>query len=122
MANTDDKEMPMDRKSVFIKIYRHDPPTGGPPSYSEYNVPFQKGMSVMNALDYIYENLDSTIAYYDHAGCSLGICGRCVGRINGKSGLFCQTLITGDIEIEPVNTDRVVRDLVVGQKKKYSAN
>ena len=42
------------------------------PHYQTYQVPFEKGMSAMTALDYIYQNLDGTLAYYDHAGCDLG--------------------------------------------------
>jgi succinate dehydrogenase/fumarate reductase-like Fe-S protein len=75
-------------------------------------------MSAMDALDYIYQNLDGTLAYYDHAGCSLGICARCTGKINGKAGLFCQTLVEGDICLEPTSPTRVVRDLVTERKVK----
>jgi succinate dehydrogenase/fumarate reductase-like Fe-S protein len=52
-----------------------------------YAVPLDSGMSIMNALDYIYHNLDPTIAYFDHAAGTLGVCARCTGRINGKAGL-----------------------------------
>ena len=60
----------------------------------------------MDVLDYIYQNLDSTLAYYDHAGCALGICARCTGRINGKAGLFCQVPVSGDVTLEPDQTPR----------------
>jgi hypothetical protein len=73
----------------------------------------------MNALDHIYQNQDSTLAYYDHAGCTLGICGRCVGKVNGKPGLICQTPVEGDITVEPLNQERVIKDLVM---KKETAN
>ncbi len=56
----------------------------------------------MDVLDYIYQNLDSTLAYYDHAGCALGICARCTGRVNGKAGLFCQVPVSGDVTLEPI--------------------
>lgn len=105
-------------KTISVKLYRYDTSSGQEPGYSEYRIPFVEGMSAMDALDYIYQNLDGTIAYYDHAGCSLGICGRCTARINTKAGLLCQTLITGDIMIEPVSTSRVVRDLVIRTARK----
>jgi fumarate reductase iron-sulfur subunit len=103
----------MSEKLVKIKVFRFDPSLHKEPYYQIYEVPVTKGMGVMGALDYIYQNLDNTLAYYDHAGCSLGICGRCTGRTNGKSGLFCQTLIQGDITLEPISASRVVKDLVM---------
>src|SRR5208283_2613381 len=81
--------------------------------YKTYRVPYEEGMSAMDALDYIYQNQDGTLAYYDHAGCSLGICGRCTAKVNGKAGLVCQTRVEGDITLEPLNQDRVIKDLVV---------
>lgn len=103
----------MAEKTIKVKIFRYDPVAGKEPEYREYSVPFEKGMSAMDALDYVYQNLDSTLAYYDHAGCSLGICARCTGKVDGKPGLLCQTEIAGDTVIEPVNVSRVLRDLVV---------
>ncbi len=105
-------------KNITVKVFRYDPSVDAEPYYREYAVPFEKGMSAMDALDYIYQNLDSTLAYYDHAGCSLGICARCTGKINGKAGLFCQTPIDGDITLEPANKERVVKDLVIKRGKK----
>jgi succinate dehydrogenase/fumarate reductase-like Fe-S protein len=72
-------------------------------------------MSAMTALDYIYQNLDGTLAYYDHAGCDLGICARCRGIINGKPGLFCQTVLEGDVTLEPVSISKVLKDLVASK-------
>ncbi len=103
----------MAEKTIKVKIFRYDPTAGKESEYREYSVPFEKGMSAMDALDYIYQNLDGTLAYYDHAGCSLGICARCMGKLNGRPCLLCQTEITGDSVIEPVNATRVLRDLVM---------
>jgi succinate dehydrogenase/fumarate reductase-like Fe-S protein len=109
----------MSQKKIVIKLFRYDPSTDEKPSYKGYEVPFTEGMSALNALDYIYQNLDPTIAYYDHAGCALGICARCTGRINGKAGLLCQTSLPGDAEviIEPTSPHRVLRDLVMRKQK-----
>lgn len=98
--------------SIKIKVYRHAPEAEGPAAYQSYKVPFEEGMSAMTALDYIYYNLDSTLAYYDHAGCDLGICARCAGKINGKPGLFCQTLLEGDTTLDPRDKDKVLKDLI----------
>jgi len=103
----------MSNKMITVKVFRFDPSVNSEPYYDAFDVPFEEGMSAMDALDYIYQNQDSTIAYYDHAGCSLGICGRCTGKMNGKSGLFCQTRVEGNITLEPLNQDRVLKDLVI---------
>ena len=108
-------------RNITAKVYRHDPSSDQKPDYSEYSIPLEKGMSAMDVLDYIYQNLDGSIAYYDHAGCSLGICGRCTARINGKAGLLCQTQITGDVVLEPVSASRVIRDLVILTERKPSS-
>lgn len=103
-------------KTIKVRILRS---TAGPkdePSYETYEVPFVPGMSVMNAMDYIYQHLDGTVAYHDHAGCALGICAKCTCKINEKTGLLCQTSVGGDVTVEPLNRDRVLRDLV-GSKR-----
>ncbi len=99
-------------EKINVNVFRFDPSVDQEHTLKNYTVPWEKGMSVMNVLDYIYQNLDSSIAYYDHAGCSLGVCGRCTGRINGKPGLFCQTEVKGDLTLEPLSTDQVLKDLV----------
>jgi succinate dehydrogenase/fumarate reductase-like Fe-S protein len=105
----------MPDKIIQVKVFRFDPSTDKEPSYQTYPVPFETGMSAMTALDYIYQNLDGTLAYYDHAGCDLGICMRCLGRVNGKASLFCQTRIEADVTLEPSANSQVVKDLVTAE-------
>lgn len=107
----------MSEKTINVEVFRFDPSTDNEPRFQSYDVPFAKGMSAMNALDYIYQNLDSTLAYYDHAGCDLGICARCTGKINGKAGLFCQTPVEDDVRLEPTSVDKVIKDLVIRRKE-----
>jgi len=109
----------MAQKEINVTVLRRDPDGSDAGTKQRYTVPFADGMSAMDVLDYIYQHLDSSIAYYDHAGCGLGICARCTGRINGKAGLFCQTEVKseGELVLEPTNEDRVLRDLVMKKKK-----
>jgi succinate dehydrogenase/fumarate reductase-like Fe-S protein len=102
----------MAEEIIRVKVFRFDPSVDKEPRYQTYVVPFEEGMSAMTALDYIYQNLDGTIAYYDHAACDLGICARCTGMINGKPGLFCQAVIQGDVTLEPTSKTKVIKDLV----------
>ena len=103
----------MSYETIKVRVFRFDPSVDKEPYYKTYEVPFEEGLSAMDALDYIYQNLDGSLAYYDHAGCSLGICGRCTGKINGKPGLICQTRVEGDITLDPLNQEKVLKDLVI---------
>lgn len=98
-----------------VKVFRFDPAVDKKPYYTTYSVPYTKGLSAMGALDYIYQNLDGTLAYYEHAGCDLGICARCTGKVNGVPGLLCQTVISGDVTIDPVSEKNILRDLVTNK-------
>ena len=82
---------------------------------SVYEVPVVQGMKVMDVLDYIYDNLDHTLAYYRHSSCCQAICGRCACRLNGRTILACAEIVDIDAEkmfLEP-GEGTLVRDLVV---------
>jgi len=99
-------------KTIRVTIQRFNPSTETTCRFQTYDVPFSTGLSVMNVLDYVYEHVDGTLAYYSHAACRRGVCGRCLLLINGKAGLACQTLVHGDLTLETPKQFPVVRDLV----------
>lgn len=68
-------------------------------------------VSVMNVLNYIYQNLDGTLAYFDHAACKQAACGRCGVKVNGKVRLSCKEPAVEQMLLEPVN-DKVIKDLI----------
>lgn len=102
----------MSEKIIKVRIFRFTPSEDREPYYQKYEVPIVSGMSVIDILDYIYDNLDSTLAYYSHSACHRGVCGRCTLTINGKPSLACQTIISEDATIEPLPKFKVIRDLV----------
>jgi succinate dehydrogenase/fumarate reductase iron-sulfur protein len=97
---------------VRVTVSRYDPSSDEQPYLQTYEVPLMQGMSVLDVLDYIYENLDGTLAYFDHAACQQAICRQCTLSINGRSALACQTLVEGDVTLMPLAKYPVVRDLV----------
>ena len=103
----------MDKKTIIAKIARFDPSQDSSAHYQAYEVPLSPRMTVMDVLNYIYENLDPTLAYHSHTSCHRRICARCNVTINKKAGLSCHTEVTGDVTIEPVPRFKIVRDLVV---------
>ena len=99
-----------------LRVFRYDPAADVQGSYESFEVPALPSWTVMDSLDYITKNLDSTVAYYRHSACDHGICGRCAVKIDGQVRLACSCEI-GDAEsltIEPAGSE-VVRDLVVRQ-------
>ena len=99
--------------TIKVRVSRFDPAVDSAPRYQSYEVPFEARMTVMDVLDYIYENLDPTIAYHSHTSCHRRVCTRCNVTINSKPGLSCHTEVAGDITIDPLPRFKVVRDLVV---------
>lgn len=100
---------------MTAKIYRFHPETDEQAHYDTFqvNVKPEDRMTVMNLLEYIAGNLDSTLSFYSHSTCGQGICGRCAVKVNGKVKLACNTVLTGeDVVLEPAN-QKVVKDLVI---------
>ena len=102
----------MTQKPIKVKIQRFDQHKDNLPYFQDYEVPLEKGMSVLDVLIYIYENIDSTLAYYNHAACRRGVCVRCTLKVNEKVVISCQTEATDDMIITP-RRGEIVRDLVV---------
>ena len=103
-------------KKINVKILRSKPWEGKKTKYETFKVPLEGKTSVLNVLNYIAENLDSTLAFY--SSCRIGKCAGCQVVINGKVGLACSTLVKGDISLEPIRRGKVIKDLVVETKDK----
>lgn len=98
-------------QSMKVRILRFDPVKDKQPYYRDYEVPFSQGLTVLMALNHIYENIDTSIAYY--YSCRTGKCGGCTVMANGKAVQACVTSVEGDIVVEPLPGYEVVKDLVV---------
>lgn len=98
-----------------VTIERFDPDCDPVPYFKTYEVPAEKEMSVLEALFYIVENLDGSLAF--RYSCRGAVCGSCAMRINGKNRLACQTLIktlqAKTITISPLPHLPVQKDLIV---------
>jgi succinate dehydrogenase / fumarate reductase iron-sulfur subunit len=101
-------------KVVEFRIRRYDPDTKRH-YMSTYKVPIRRGTTVLDALNYIKENLDETLTF--RHSCRMGICGSCGININGKPMLACYTQVldlgADVLTIEPLSNLPVVKDLVV---------
>ncbi|NPB03880.1 MAG: succinate dehydrogenase iron-sulfur subunit [Thermotogae bacterium] len=100
-------------KDVVFRVLRYNPQDDST-RWDEYKVPVVKGMTVLEGLFYIKENLDSTLTF--RASCRMGVCGSCAMVVNGKHVLACQTQIlklhSDTLNVEPLNNYAIVKDLV----------
>lgn len=108
----------MNEKIVKVTVSRCDPVKNEDAYHQTFEVPVVPGMAVLQALDYIYENLDHTLAYYDHGICAQGICKRCTALVNGKPELICQYQVVEDVLVEPLPKFRLIKDLVFDREKR----
>lgn len=102
-------------KDIVFKIFRFEPDVNPKPHFDTFTVPVVKGWTVLDAVMYIKENLDSTVSY--RASCRMGICGSCAMEINGKPRLACQTQVISELRskevvIKPLANYPVLRDVV----------
>jgi len=96
---------------IRLTLARFDPEKDQAPRRETHLVPFQKGMTILDAIFYIYENIDRSLAF--SYGCRYGRCGLCAVNVNGKPTLICQTLAPKEMIVEPLPNYPVVRDLVI---------
>jgi succinate dehydrogenase/fumarate reductase iron-sulfur protein len=101
-------------KTVELNISRFDPQNKRR-YVSTYEVPVRKGTSILEALQYVKDNLDETLTF--RHSCRMGICGSCGINVNGKPMLACYTQVldlgVDSLAIEPLSNMPVIKDLVV---------
>ena len=102
--------MEEDRK-VRLSLFRFDPEKDQAPRFETHWVPFEEGMTILDAILYVYENIDRSLAFT--YGCRYGRCGACAVNVNGKPTLICQTLASKEMVVEPLAHYPIVRDLVI---------
>jgi fumarate reductase (CoM/CoB) subunit B len=102
----------MATRIIDMKIFRYDPKKTEPPRYDTYRVPYSEGMTVLDALDYVYENLDPTLSY--RKSCRQGSCGSCAVLVNAKPCAACRTLVKEGkvLTVSPLLHFDVIKDLV----------
>jgi len=101
-------------KTLTFKVQRYLPGRDTKPYFQEFSVPLRKGMTVLDGLIYIKENIDNTLVY--RSSCRMGICGSCGMFINKFPRLACHTpveeLETDIIEVRSLPNFPIIRDLV----------
>ncbi len=103
-----------DTSDIVLNIYRGGPNQKPENSYDSYRVPVSRWTTVLDALIFAKERLDSSVAI--RYSCRMASCGSCGMKINGIPRLACYTKIselgTHTITCEPLPNFPLIRDLV----------
>jgi succinate dehydrogenase / fumarate reductase iron-sulfur subunit len=107
---------------AIFNIYRYDPSKDEEAYYKKYALEIDDSTTIMQALAKIKEKGDGSLTF--RKGCGAAICGTCAVKVNGVAKLACKTrvveLLTAGMErpeitIEPLDTRKVIKDLVIDQ-------
>jgi succinate dehydrogenase/fumarate reductase-like Fe-S protein len=80
--------------------------------YDDFEVPYEDGMSVLDALRWIRTHLDSTLAIR-YSCINANACKTCMALVNGEVEYTCiAKLNPGTITVEPLPKRPLIRDLV----------
>jgi len=104
-----------------LRINRYDPAADGELTWGrrtdrwdEFTVPYEGTMTLLEALFYVQEHLDGSLAF--RYCCRASICGSCAVYIDGRYRLACQTNVTRfegkTISVAPMPHLPLVKDLV----------
>src|SRR5438034_7874854 len=102
-------------KSVTLEVFRYLPDEEDEPRFQRYEVPLREDWVVLDALNYIKDQIDGTLSY--RWSCRMGVCGSCGMMVNGEPKLTCSAFLRnyapGPIRVEPIAHFPVIRDLIV---------
>jgi succinate dehydrogenase/fumarate reductase-like Fe-S protein len=97
-------------RTAVLRIRRGSP--DGQSRYENFEVPYEEGMSVLDALRWIRVNLDSTLAIR-YSCINANACKTCMAVVNGEVEYTCIAKLTpGIITVEPLPKRPLLRDLV----------
>ena len=93
-----------------LKVWRGLDPTAG--RWESYDVPFEPGQSVLDALRWIRVNKDPTLAI--RFSCiNANACKECMMELDGKTVYACTArLEPREMTLRPLSNKQLVRDLV----------
>ena len=98
-----------------IRVSRFDPERERAPRLEEFDVSgVDPGESVLGVLQRIRESVDSTLAF--RFGCRFKGCGLCTVEIDGRALPACMIRATEGMEVGPLRSFPVLRDLVVDRR------
>jgi len=98
--------------SSTIRLHVRRGRPGEPVTHQVYEVPYTENLSALEALVWIRENVDPSLAV--RYSCRISnACKTCIACINGQKVYLCATPAHDGDVIEPLPSRPLVRDLVV---------
>ncbi len=100
-------------KTIKTSVQRYNPDIDDTPYFQDFDVEYEPGMTVLDALLYIQDKFDSSLAF--RWECRGGQCGSCAVRVNTIARIACRTKVNPDEDLilEPLEKMPVIKDLVV---------
>jgi succinate dehydrogenase / fumarate reductase iron-sulfur subunit len=97
-------------KHTTVRVWRGDHRDHG--RFDDFAVPYQEGMSVLDALRWIRANADSTLAVR-YSCINANACKTCMAVVNGAVEYTCTARLSRDgVTVEPLPKRALIRDLV----------
>ncbi|TXT56662.1 MAG: hypothetical protein BAJATHORv1_20252 [Candidatus Thorarchaeota archaeon] len=99
-------------KTIKTRVQRYNPDLDDEPYFQDFDVEYEPGMTVLDALLYIQDKFDSSLAF--RWECRGGQCGSCAVRVNGTARIACRTKVEPDevLILEPLEKLPIIKDLV----------
>lgn len=106
----------MSERIIQLEVLRYRPEQDREPFFQTYSVPCEEEWVVLDALNYVKDEMDRTLSY--RWSCHMFVCGSCGMKINGEEKLGCKAFLKdyeNTIRVEPLSNFPIERDLVVVQ-------
>ncbi len=107
--------MSMPERTQTLEVLRYRPEQDDAPVFQHYDVPYRDDWVVLDALNYIKNELDGTLSF--RWSCRMGVCGSCGMMINGVPRLSCAAFLReyypAPVRVEPLANFPIERDLVI---------
>lgn len=98
------------KEVMTLRVRRGGP--GDAERYDDFEVPYEPGASVLDALIWIRQDVDPTLAIR-YSCINANACKECMVLVDGKVDYACTArLSAGTMTIDPLANKRLVRDLV----------
>ena len=124
ISKTPEVSIPISSDSITLRISRFNPKNDSSPTFAEFKVPVQKWTTVLEAILFVKQNLDHSVAV--RYSCRQASCGSCGMQINGKPSLACYTKISelnsNVVTVEPMHNFPIIRDLAVDFKQMFATH
>ncbi len=98
------------QKTTTLRVWRGSAGENG--RYDVFEVPYEEGMSVLDALRWIRANVDSSLGIR-YSCINANACKTCMALVDGEVEYTCIARLKGEsVTVEPLPKRPLVRDLV----------